>query len=99
MLRKEIRQLEEVAPIQLDLTPGIQRRLRPRAETGRQYRPDEKIDFVIELPGVQPVARDAALGIFKQHEYKLNKSRHLYGLHHQTAHWSELQLDRSSTQE
>lgn len=98
ILRKEIRQLEEVATMPLDLTAGRWRPSRWEAEPGRQYLSDEKIDFVIHLPGDQPVARDSALGIFKQHEYKLNKARHLYGLHHQTAHWSDLQLDRSSTQ-
>lgn len=97
ILRKEIRQLEEVATMPLDLKAGIQRRLRPRAEPGRQYRPNEKIDFVIELPGGQPVMRDTALGIFKQHEYKLYKARHLYGRHHETERWSELQLDPFST--
>ncbi|GAB4509791.1 MAG: hypothetical protein Tsb0026_10690 [Sulfuricaulis sp.] len=98
ILRKEIRQLEEVATMPLDLAAGLRRPGRWEAEPGRQYLSDEKIDFVIHLPGEQPVVRDAALGIFKQHEYKLNKARHLYGLHHQTAHWSDLQLDRSNTQ-
>lgn len=98
ILRKEIRQLEEVATMPLDLAAGLRRRGRWEAKPGRQYLSDEKIDFVIHLPGEQPVARDVALGIFKQHEYKLNKARHLYGLHHQTTHWSDLQLDRSSTQ-
>jgi len=98
VLRKEIRQLEEMATMPLNLTPGIQRRHRPRAEPGRQYLPDEKIDFVIDLPGTDPVARDTALGVFKQHEYNLNKPRHLYGRHFATERWSELQLDPGTTQ-
>jgi cell division protein ZipA len=98
VLRKEIRQLEEMATMPLNLAPGIQRRRRPRAEPGRQYLPDEKIDFVIDLPGTEPVARDTALGVFKQHEYNLNKPRHLYGRHHGTERWSELQLDPGTTQ-
>lgn len=98
VLRKEIRQLEEMATMPLNLAPGIQRRRRPRAEPGRQYLPDEKIDFVIDLPGADPVARDAALGVFKQHEYNLNKPRHLYGRHFGTERWSELQLDPGATQ-
>ena len=44
------------------------------------------------------MARNAALGIFKQHEYNLSKPRHLYGLRYQTNHWSDLQLDPSSTE-
>ncbi|WP_372522969.1 cell division protein ZipA C-terminal FtsZ-binding domain-containing protein [Sulfuricaulis sp.] len=98
LLRKEIRHLEEVATMPLDLTAGLRRSGRGAAEPGREYLSDEKIDFVIQLPGEQPVARDAALGIFKQHEYKLNKARHLYGQHYRTEHWSDLQLDSSRTQ-
>ncbi len=93
ILRKEIRRLEEVATMPLNLKPGIQRRQRPRAEPGRQYLPDEKIDFTIDLPGPGPVMRDAALAVYKQNEYVLNKERHLYGRHHGTERWSELQLD------
>jgi hypothetical protein len=93
MLRKEIRVLEEMATMPLNLKPGLQRRLRPRAEPDRQYLPDEKIDFVIDLPGAGPVTRDTALAVFKQNEYNLNKPRHLYGRHHGTERWSELQLD------
>lgn len=98
LLRMEIRQLEEMATMPLDLTSGLRRSGRREAEPGRQYLSDEKIDFVIHLPGEQPVARNAALGVFKQHEYKLNKARHLYGQHYQTSHWSDLQLDSSHTQ-
>ncbi len=96
ILRKEIRQLEEVATMPLDLAsrrPGP-----PKAVPGREYLSDEKIDFVIQLPGAGPILRNTALGVYKQHEYKLNKARHLYGQHFQTTHWSELQLDSQSTQ-
>ena len=98
LLRKEIRRLEEVATMPLDLAAGLRPSRHGAAEPGREYLSDEKIDFVIQLPGEQPVARNTALGIFKQHEYKLNKARHLYGQHYRTSHWSDLQLDPSSTQ-
>ena len=96
VLRKEIRQLEEMATMPLDLAsrrPGP-----PKAEPGREYLSDDKIDFVIHLPGEGPILRNTALGVYKQHEYKLNKARHLYGRHYDTEHWSELQLDPQSTQ-
>jgi len=95
--RTELRQLEEVATMPLKLSARLRNSDRWVAEPGRQYLSDDKIDFVIHLPGTQPVARDTALALFKQHEYKLNKNRHLYGQHHRTQHWSDLQLDRSST--
>ena len=96
VLRKEIRKLEEMATMPLDLAsrrPGP-----PKADPDREYLSDEKIDFVIHLPGEGPILRNTALGVYKQHEYKLNKARHLYGRHYDTEHWSELQLDPQSTQ-
>jgi hypothetical protein len=54
--------LEELATMPLDLKPGCDRPSR-EAEPGQQYLSDRKIDFVISRR--QPVARDAALGIFK----------------------------------
>lgn len=98
VLRKEIRVLEEMATMPLNLKPGLQRRMRPRPEPGRQYLPDEKIDFVIDLPGEGPVMRDAALSVYKQNEYNLNKPRHLYGRHHRTERWSDLELDPGTTE-
>lgn len=96
--REEIQRLEEVATMSLDLTTGLRPPGRGEAVPGREYLSDEKIDFVIHLPGERPVARDTALGIFKQEEYRLSKARHLYGQHYLTSHWSDLQLDRHNTQ-
>jgi cell division protein ZipA len=52
--------------------------------------PDEKIDFVVQLPGKTPVLRDKVLGIFRQNEYLLEKPRYLYGLNRRTGLWSNL---------
>ncbi|MHB8741587.1 MAG: cell division protein ZipA [Sulfuricaulis sp.] len=98
ILRREIQRLEEMATMPLDFTSGLRRPSRRQSEPERQQLADEKIDFVIHLPGTQPVARDTALGIFKQHEYKLNKTRHLYGQRYETSHWSDLQLDSQKMQ-
>ncbi|MDO8705852.1 MAG: cell division protein ZipA C-terminal FtsZ-binding domain-containing protein [Sulfuricaulis sp.] len=98
ILRKELQRLEEVATMPLNLVSGLRPRGRGKAEPGREYLSDDKIDFVIHLPGEQPVTRNAALGPYKQHEYRLNKARHLYGQHYHSSHWSELQLDSQSTQ-
>jgi hypothetical protein len=57
--------------------------------------PDEAIDFILSLPGGGPVERDTALGIFKQHEYRLEKPRRLYGRHHQGVHWFDLECGPS----
>ncbi len=98
ILRKEIQHLEEVAAMPLDLAANLPRRGQRRSEPDRQYLPDDKIDFVIDLPGLGPTTRNEALGVFKQHEYKLNKARRLYGQRHGSSQWTDLQLDSSQAQ-
>lgn len=87
----ELAQIEEVATMPLDLETDP-KRLRHRAAS-RPSAPDERIDFVLALPGDKPVGRDEALGIYKQHEYRLDKPRHLYGKNIGAGYWTELDRD------
>ena len=93
VLRQELKSMEEVATLPLNLAAGLRPRTTREPEPGREYAPDAKIDFVIHFPGTPLVSRNMALGIYKQHEYKLNKHRHLYGLRYQSNQWSDLELD------
>ncbi len=97
----ELEGVEEYARMPLNLNPGLDRPSTDGAPAGldpeRQSMPDEKIDFIIHLPGVAPVARNRALGIFKQHEYMLEKPRWLYGQRYKTNYWSNLQYDPEYT--
>jgi cell division protein ZipA len=91
---EKLEALEEVATMPLDLDPGLKRarhrrRVRPAA-------PDESVDFVMTLPGEQPVTRDAALGIYKEHEYRIEKHHGLYGSDLETGQWTALEQDASS---
>ena len=89
----ELEVLEDVAqvPINLGAAPA-----RPDGKPSAPAAPDEKIDFILSLSGEGPVERDTALGIFKQHEYRLEKPRRLYGKHYQGALWSDLAHDPRS---
>lgn len=93
-ITQELEVLEDVAQVPLNLgqTPT-----RPDEKPSTPAAPDEKLDFILSLPGEGPVERDTALGIFKQHEYRLEKPRKLYGRHHQGALWSELARDPKGT--
>ncbi len=97
----ELEGVEEFARMPLNLNPGLDRPSTDNApaglDPGRQSMPDEEIDFIIHLPGVAPVARNKALGIFKQHEYMLEKPRWLYGQRYKTSYWSNLQYDPEYT--
>ena len=98
----EIESYEQVADLRLDVDPEIDRRAE---ESGRQPLlttaptvADEKIDFIITLPGKKPVSRHRALGLFRQNEYLLDKPRHIYGLRHVTKVWSNLDTDPENTE-
>ncbi|MDH5648590.1 MAG: cell division protein ZipA [Gammaproteobacteria bacterium] len=70
----------------------------PRRPKKRQSMPDPQIDFIIDLPGKKPVSRDKALGIYKQHEYLLEKPRSIYGLKYVEGVWSNLDNDPETSQ-
>lgn len=90
----ELRGLEDAAQVRLNLDAPP----RPEERPSEPAAPDEKIDFVLTLPGEGPVARDTALGIFKQHEYRLEKRRRLYGRHYADTQWSDLARDPARMQ-
>jgi hypothetical protein len=81
-------------PIDLHVEPAPKR---ARSGPARVAAPDEVIDFVLYLTDGEPVQRDAALGVFRQHEYLLEKRRRLYGKNLEAGVWSELQEDSRHT--
>ncbi|MDA8389650.1 MAG: cell division protein ZipA C-terminal FtsZ-binding domain-containing protein [Gammaproteobacteria bacterium] len=60
--------------------------------------PFDSIDFIIFLVGDGPVVRDAALGVYKQNEYTIDKPHKLYGRRLQGKRWSELARDPAATE-
>jgi cell division protein ZipA len=99
-LYQELESLENVAHMPLNLSLGL---VDPvvQMETHalvRRHMPEEKIDFVITLPGKGPIKRDQALGIYKQNEYLLEKPRFIYGLGYKTGLWSSLSTDAEYAQ-
>jgi cell division protein ZipA len=99
VLYEQLNDFEQAALMPLDLSLGLQDPEILAAQGGnRQNMPDEKIDYVVTLPGKGPVTRDTALGIYKQNEYLLEKPRHLYGLGYRTGLWSNLETDPENAQ-
>ncbi len=58
-----------------------------------QEEPFGSIDFIVFLPGEAVVQRDAALGIYKQHEYLIDKPHRLYGQREGRQAWGNLARD------
>lgn len=89
-LEDELEGLAQTAalPIETGLPAGLEASaVLPRDRPGM---PDPAVDFVMVLPGAQRVQRDVPLGIYKQHEYVLEKPRRLYGMRHPGGPWVEL---------
>lgn len=97
----ELESLEEVALKPLNLNPGFDppgTGPQAVADAGAPSLPNEQLDFILHLPSPGPVSRRAALGIYKQNEYKLEYPRRLYGQRYQTNFWSVVQHDSEATQ-
>jgi cell division protein ZipA len=99
VLYEQLNDYEQTALMPLDLSLGLQDPDVLVAQGGnRQNMPDEKVDYVVTLPGKGPVSRDTALGVYKQNEYLLEKPRHIYGLGYKTGLWSNLESDPEHAQ-
>lgn len=61
-------------------------------------KPDEVIDFIVRLPGREPVARDQVLGLYKQDESLLEKPHHLCGLRFGTSLSADLETEAADGQ-
>ena len=99
LLFEQINDFEQTALMPFDLSLGLNDPVVAAVDpNAAQNMPDEHIDFVITLPGKGPVARDLALGIYRQNEYLLEKPRHIYGLGYRTGLWSNLERDPEHAQ-
>lgn len=99
VLYEQLNDYEQTALMPLDLSLGLQDPDVLAVQGGdRQSMPDEKVDYVVTLPGKGPVTRDTALGVYKQNEYLLEKPRHIYGLGYKTGLWSNLETDTENAQ-
>lgn len=84
--RKILRQQVTAAPV---AAPPIE-------ETVEE--PFGSIDFIMFLPGTDTVSRDAALGVYKQNEYVIDKPHRLYGKRHGKETWGNLARDAQEMQ-
>lgn len=93
--------IEAVARMSLNLNPGFDPPgTGPAAAALDSARPIaalETIDFIVVLPGPGPIKRQAALGVFRQNEYLLNRRPQLYGRRYNTEFWSTLEYDSEAT--
>jgi FtsZ-interacting cell division protein ZipA len=92
---EEIKLLEDVATMPLDLDHGVKRLRTPQSRATARI--DERIEFAMYLTGGAPVARDVALGPYKQEEYRLEKPHRLLGRVADAQGWSDVATDPPRT--
>jgi hypothetical protein len=97
---EELKRIERAVDVRLDVDPDIDRRAAAETEIEPEvpggFVPtvaNERIDFIVTLPGSTPVSRHQALGLFRQNEYMLDKPRAIYGRRHVTKVWTNLESD------
>ncbi len=95
---EELEGIESAALMPLNLSLDLGHPEATGGGPGRQQTPDDKIDFVIHLPGSGPVNRNKVLGVYKQNEYLLEKPHQIFGLGYLTRRWSNLESDREYAQ-
>jgi FtsZ-interacting cell division protein ZipA len=98
---EELKRIERAVDVRLDVDPDIDRRAATAEAEAEPEIPgrvvptvaNERIDFIVTLPGSSPVSRHKALGLFRQNEYLLDKPRAIYGRRHVTKVWTNLETD------
>jgi FtsZ-interacting cell division protein ZipA len=55
--------------------------------------PEKAIDYVALIRGAESIGRDQALGIYRQHEYQMDKASFIYGFNIASGLWRDLELE------
>jgi FtsZ-interacting cell division protein ZipA len=76
---------------------GSTRDLEPQSQPPkRDHRPEKSIDYVALIRGSQPIRRDQALGVYRQHEFQMEKASYLYGFNIVSGLWCDLENEQAS---
>ena len=62
----------------------------------RDHRPEKAIDYVALIRGSEPIRRDQALGVYRQHEYHMEKPSYIYGFNITNGLWCDLEQEPES---
>lgn len=62
----------------------------------RDHCPEKSIDYVALIRGSQPIMRDQALSVYRQHEYNMEKASYIYGFNIINGLWCDLEHEQAS---
>jgi FtsZ-interacting cell division protein ZipA len=80
---------EEAVTLQLDLQPSGD-----IIDEG----PQKAIEFVALIRGSEPIGRDQALGVYRQHEYTMEKRNGIYGFNIANGLWRDLEHEQQTSE-
>ncbi|NOY17198.1 MAG: hypothetical protein GXP23_09780, partial [Gammaproteobacteria bacterium] len=60
--------------------------------------PQKTIEYVALIRGTEPITRDQALGVYRQHEYKMEKRNRIYGFNIENGLWRDLEHEEQSSE-
>jgi len=75
--------------LELDLQPS---------EKKEDKGPHKEIEYVALLSGAESITRDQALGVYRQHEYTMEKENRLYGFNIANGFWRNLEHEEQGCQ-
>jgi len=79
----------EPESLSLDLQPSTQ-----MVDQG----PQKAIEYVALIRGAEPITRDQALGVYRQHEYTMEKPNKIYGFNITNGLWRNLEQEEQSSE-
>lgn len=90
-------QIDETAAGAVQDTGGATMNLDLQAAPPRRdHRPEKAIDYVALIRGSEPIRRDQALGVYRQHEYHMEKPSYIYGFNIGNGLWCDLEQEPES---
>ena len=82
-------QSDESGIMELDLQPS---------EKAIDNGPQKEIEYVALIRGADPITRDQALGVYRQHEYTMEKRNGIFGFNIQNGLWRNLEHEDQASE-
>jgi len=60
--------------------------------------PQKALEYVALIRGAEPISRDQALGVYRQHEYTMEKPNRIYGFNIANRLWRDLEQEEQSSE-
>ncbi|MFW2437909.1 MAG: cell division protein ZipA C-terminal FtsZ-binding domain-containing protein [Arenicellales bacterium] len=60
--------------------------------------PQKALEYVALIRGAEPITRDQALGVYRQHEYTMEKPNRIYGFNIVNGLWRDLEQEEESSE-